>query len=107
MYRLVFYVPDSYLESVKSALYSKGAGSIGKYDHCCFQVRGEGEFRPLEGSNPYIGNTGEVQKAPEIRVEMVCSDERVREALNALVEAHPYEEPAYSACRIKTLNDLG
>ncbi|HEY8939075.1 MAG TPA: NGG1p interacting factor NIF3 [Cellvibrio sp.] len=95
MYKLVFFVPESHLEQVKTAVFSAGAGRIGNYDQCCWQVQGSGQFRPLAGANPYIGNSGQLETLPEYRVEMVCADEFIQAAVAALRAAHPYEEPAF------------
>lgn len=96
MYRISFYVPPSAAESVKNAMFETGAGKIGNYDCCCWESVGKGQFRPLEGSNPHIGEIGIVEKVTELKVEMVCDDRVLDSALNALVAAHPYEEPAYN-----------
>lgn len=100
MYKLCVYIPESHLEQVKQALFTAGAGCIGDYDSCCFQLKGTGQFRPLAGSQPFIGQAGEVEQVVEYRVEMVCADERVDAALAALREAHPYEEPAFDLWRL-------
>ncbi|AMX02970.1 Nif3-like dinuclear metal center hexameric protein [Microbulbifer thermotolerans] len=100
MYKLCVYIPESHLEVVKQALFAAGAGRIGDYDHCCWQVKGCGQFRPLDGSQPYIGQTGEVEQVTEYRVEMVCADDLVDAALAALRQAHPYEEPAFDLWRL-------
>ena len=95
MYKLCFYVPGSHLESVKAAVFTAGAGRIGDYDNCCWQVQGKGQFRPLAGSDPYLGRQGEVEQVDEYRVEMVCAAQYVKAAVAALQQAHPYEEPAW------------
>ncbi len=102
MYKLGIYVPESHLEAVKAAAFAAGAGRIGDYDSCCWQVAGQGQFRPLQGSQPYLGQQGEVECVAEYRVEMVCSDERVKAALQAMIDAHPYEEPAWDAVQLVT-----
>ncbi len=61
MYTLCFYVPESTLEDVKSAVFAAGAGRIGNYEQCCWQVEGQGQFRPLAGSDPAIGEQGELE----------------------------------------------
>ncbi len=103
MYKLVVYVPESHLEAVKSALFSAGAGRMGDYDSCAWQVLGQGQFRPLEGSQPYLGQQGKVEYVPEYRVELVCADECINDVLSALRRAHPYEEPAYDVWRLMDL----
>ncbi|ARU57539.1 hypothetical protein OLMES_3509 [Oleiphilus messinensis] len=101
MYKIVVYVPEENLDEVKNALFSSGAGKIGEYDKCCWQVKGVGQFRPLSGSNPYIGSQGEIEKVSEYRVELVCSDELIKPAILAMKKAHPYEEPAYDVWRLE------
>lgn len=95
MYKLVFFVPESHLEIVKAAVFAAGAGKIGNYDQCCWQVLGQGQFRPLSGANPHIGKADELACLPEYRVELVCADEYIRATIEALRAAHPYEEPAF------------
>lgn len=95
MYKLVFYVPDSHLELVKFAVFAAGAGRIGNYDQCCWQVPGVGQFRPLPGSQAFIGELNQLEQLYEYRVEMVCADAFIKAAVAALRQAHPYEEPAF------------
>lgn len=101
MYKLSFFVPDENLEQVKAAVFETGAGRIGNYDCCCWQVLGQGQFRPLEGSDPHIGQQGDIETVEEWKVELVCSDELIRQAVDAMKSAHPYEEPAYDVWRLE------
>lgn len=101
MYKLVFFVPETHLEEVKRAVFGSGAGKIGHYDSCCWQTLGRGQFRPLDGAAPYIGQQGQVEVVAEYRVELVCSDTCIAEAVTALKAAHPYEEPAYDVCMLE------
>jgi hypothetical protein len=101
MFKLVFFVPASHVESVKSAVFAAGAGRIGDYDYCAWQVLGEGQFRPLAGSKPFIGSQDVLEKVSEYRVELVCADEHIAGAVAALRAAHPYEEPAFDVTRLE------
>ncbi len=103
MYKICFYVPENAVEIVKNALFSAGAGRIGNYDSCCWQVLGTGQFRPLENSKPAIGQTGKVEAVSEYRVEMVCEDKLIKSVVEALRESHPYEEPAYDVLKLEDL----
>ncbi len=94
MYKLCFYVPESHLESVKKAVFAAGAGRIGAYDSCSWQALGQGQFRPLQGSNPFIGQAGSIEQVAEWKVEMVVADELIHDSVKALKQAHPYETPA-------------
>lgn len=100
MYKLCFYVPESHLEPVKQAVFSAGGGQMGDYDSCCWQVLGQGQFRPRQGANPFIGKMGELERVAEYRVELVCRDELIREVVAALRAAHPYEEPAFDVWQL-------
>lgn len=100
MYKLGFYVPESHLETVKQALFEVGAGRIGNYDSCCWQTLGRGQYRPLDGSQPYYGQQGSVETIGEYRVELVCDDHLLQAAVAALRLAHPYEEPAYDVVEL-------
>jgi hypothetical protein len=102
MYKLCFYVPGSHLEAVKTAVFAAGAARIGDYDSCCWQVLGQGQFRPLDGSKPFLGQQGEVEVVAEYRVEMVCEKAFVRAAVAALIEEHPYETPAWDVVALVT-----
>lgn len=100
MYKLCFFVPESHREAVKSTLFAAGAGKIGDYDCCAWQTLGEGQFRPLAGSQPFIGEADQIERVAEWKVEMVCADELIKPVIAALKQAHPYEEPAYDVWRL-------
>ncbi|WP_372739035.1 NGG1p interacting factor NIF3 [Neptunomonas sp.] len=100
MYQLVFYVPESHREAVKTALFAQGAGRIGDYDSCCWQVQGQGQFRPMEGSQPFIGKRGQLEKIAEWKVEMVCEDHLIKAVVKTLKAVHPFEEVAYRVYRL-------
>ena len=95
MFQLCFYVPETHVEIVKQAVFSAGAGKIGNYEHCAWQTLGQGQFKPTAGSTPYLGSQGELETIPEFRVEMVCDESRIKAVIEALIESHPFEEPAF------------
>ena len=101
MYKLCFFVPASHADVVKSAVFAAGGGRIGDYDHCAWQVLGLGQFRPLDGSQPFIGEAGQVEQVEEWKVELVVADELIRGVVNALKQSHPYETPAYEVWRLE------
>ena len=100
--KLVTFCPDIHLSDgsyvpdvVRSALFNAGAGYIGNYDSCSFNIPGEGTFRGLEGTDPFIGTKGELTSQKEIRVEIVFPAYNQVRVLEALLSSHPYEEVAY------------
>ncbi|MBF2719028.1 NGG1p interacting factor NIF3 [Psychrobacter sp. NG254] len=100
MYKLTVFIPDEALDKVKSALFTAGAGSIGDYEQCCWQVQGVGQFMPLAGSNPHIGKHDSLERVNEWRVEMVVDAAFITAAITALKAAHPYETPAYDVIEV-------
>jgi len=103
MYTLIFYVPPSHLEVVKQAAFAAGAGCVGNYEQCAWQVLGEGQFMPLKGSSAFIGEVNRLEKVMEYRVEMDCGEDAIHAVVTALKKAHPYEEPAYTVVRCELL----
>lgn len=93
--KLVVFVPAGHADAVREALGGAGAGWIGNYSDCTFNLRGTGTFRPGEGTNPFIGTRGELEKVDEVRVETIVKKEEIGRVLQAMLEAHPYEEVAY------------
>ena len=100
MFKVCFFVPEKYLELVKVAMFHAGAGKIGQYDSCCWQTEGVGQFRPLSGSQPFLGEVGDLTRVKEFKVEMVCEDACIEELVNALKASHPYETPAYEVFKV-------
>ncbi len=100
MFKLSFYVPESHLEVIKTALFRIGVGKIANYDSCSWQALGQGQFRALKGSKPFLGQEGELETVAEYKVEMVCEDALIKTAVTTLITAHPYEEPAYDVVKL-------
>ncbi|KAH8902290.1 hypothetical protein BR93DRAFT_258042 [Coniochaeta sp. PMI_546] len=104
-FRLVFHVPTSHLAVTKAAVFSAGAGRFpgpGNYTECCFTVLGTGQFRPGDAANPHLGKVGELEEVQEASVETLCvGEDVVRKAVEALKNAHPYEEPSYSVFKME------
>lgn len=93
--KLVTFCPHEHVEKVRKAMFDAGAGHIGNYDSCSYNLEGYGTFRALEGSNPFVGEKGQIHKEPETRIEVILPDWAEKNVINAMIEAHPYEEPAY------------
>ena len=93
--KLVTYIPASHFEQVRRAVFEAGAGHIGNYDSCGYSVEGKGTFRALGGAQPFVGQHGELHTEPEIRFETVFPTHFNRQVVTALLNSHPYEEPAY------------
>jgi len=95
LYKVVIYVPESHRSNVMDAMSDAGAGHIGNYSHCTFQTKGQGTFKPLQGTNPYIGTQDELEFVDEVKIESIAEEDILNKVVNSMVEAHPYEEAAY------------
>ncbi|WP_134700167.1 Nif3-like dinuclear metal center hexameric protein [Ammoniphilus sp. YIM 78166] len=93
--KLVVFVPVSHHDQVLQAIAEAGAGWIGKYSHCTFNMEGTGTFMPRDGAQPFIGREGELEKVEEVRLETIISSDLQNRVVKAMLKAHPYEEVAY------------
>jgi dinuclear metal center YbgI/SA1388 family protein len=100
--KLVTFVPLAHVEAVQAAVFAQGAGKIGNYDECSFQVEGTGEFRGNEDSKPFVGEKGARHREAEIRFETIVPAHTVSRVLAALIKAHPYKEPAWDLIPLST-----
>lgn len=95
LYKLTTFCPNEYRNHVLEAMWAAGAGSIGNYDDCSFQLQGIGTYRPTSQANPFQGERGVLEEAPEVRLEVLVPLHAKNAVLRALRKAHPYEEIAY------------
>ncbi|MBI3193957.1 MAG: Nif3-like dinuclear metal center hexameric protein, partial [Ignavibacteriae bacterium] len=93
--KIIVFVPLTHIDGVLQAMSKAGAGAIGKYDSCSFQLQGTGTFRGLNGAKPFIGTSGKTERVEEIRLEMVVYSWNVKSVVRAMKASHPYEEVAY------------
>jgi dinuclear metal center YbgI/SA1388 family protein len=99
--KLVTYVPLEHFEKVRNALYEVGCGHIGNYDSCGFAIQGQGNFRPLEGATPFVGQVGNLETVDEVRLETLVVSGMESIAIETLKFAHPYEEVAYDLYQVE------
>ena len=95
LYKLVTFVPQAQAEEVRQTLFQAGCGHIGEYDSCSYNIQGEGTFRALDGAQPFCGEVGTLHTEPEVRIETIFPSFKKSAVVRALVQAHPYEEPAF------------
>ena len=101
LFQICFYVPVENCENVKRAMFDAGAGIVGDYQDCAWQTLGQGQFKPLDGSNPYLGKVNRLEKVEEFKVEMVCDQLYIEAVVQALKSSHPYEVPAFSVIKLE------
>ncbi|WP_287827237.1 Nif3-like dinuclear metal center hexameric protein [Bacteroides sp.] len=95
LYKLVTFVPQAQAEEVRQTLFQAGCGHIGEYDSCSYNIQGEGTFRALDGAQPFCGEVGTLHTESEVRIETIFPSFKKSAVVRALVQAHPYEEPAF------------
>lgn len=95
LYKLVVFVPKDHHEQVLKAMLNAGAGHIGNYSHCSFNLEGYGTFKPGEGTDPFIGTEGKLERVEEVRIETIVPHSLRSKVIQAMLKQHPYEEVAY------------
>lgn len=103
-FKICVFVPEGDVEKLSSALFNSGAGIIGNYENCSFRLKGEGTFKGNEKALPAIGKKGNLEKVNEIRLELIVDLWNLKNAINAIKEFHPYEEPAFDIYPLKNKN---
>ena len=94
-HKLVWFVPREALESTRDAVFRAGAGRIGDYERCSWYTAGTGTFLARKGATPSVGEVGREERVAELRVETVVPADVLSEVVQALRDAHPYEEVAF------------
>ncbi|MBK6408186.1 MAG: Nif3-like dinuclear metal center hexameric protein [Flavobacteriales bacterium] len=102
--KLAVFVPREHADTVRDAMFAVGAGHVGAYDECSFNVEGTGTFRAGESARPFVGTKGERHGEAEVRVEVLCPATREQAVVEALRAAHPYEEVAYDLYPLANLH---
>jgi len=101
--KLVWFVPEEALDATRDAVFGAGGGTIGDYERCSWYTAGTGTFLAREGASPAVGGVGQGERVAEYRVEVVVPEDSVAAAVEALREAHPYEEVAFDLYPLHTL----
>jgi len=102
--KLTTYIPSAEAEKLRSALFNSGAGNIGNYGHCSFNTEGVGTFNANENANPTTGKKGETHSEKETQIQITFAKHKQNAVLQALFEAHPYEEVAYEITTLENTN---
>lgn len=103
MYKLNYFVPKDSKEKTKQALFNIGVGRYDNYEHCSWETLGQGQFKPVKNANPHLGELDKLEKVDEYKVELICSNELIKKAIETLKEVHPYEEVAYEVFKMEDL----
>ena len=104
LYKLITYIPEKYADSVRESLFEAGAGEIGNYSSCSYNVEGYGTFKANGGANPFVGSKKEVHQEKEIRTEVISPVHLKSKVISTLLKNHPYEEPAFDIIPLANTN---
>jgi dinuclear metal center YbgI/SA1388 family protein len=103
-FKISVFVPENKIEEVAQAVFNAGGGVVGEYENCSFRTEGTGTFFGSDESNPAVGVKGKLQKVKEIKLEVLVNSWKINEVIFAMLNAHPYEEPAYDIYPLKNKN---
>lgn len=104
-YKINVYVPRDFEARVKTAMFDYGGGQVDTYDSCAYTLKGQGQFRALEGADPFVGDVNTLTHTEETKIEMAVAGHKIKAVEAAMLQAHPYQVPAYDI--IKTQRPHG
>lgn len=103
LYKIETYLPKEALDKIRSALYELGLGKVGKYDCCLSWYEVNSSWKPIDGAKPYLGTVGEIEFAPEYKLEFQCKESDLTAAVSAIKSNHPYEEVCINVIPLKNI----
>lgn len=107
LFKVATYVPSAHAVAVREAMFSAGAGKIGAYSNCSYNLTGIGTFKAQEGCNPFVGKINEEHSEEEVKIETIVPKAKLNATINAILSVHPYEEPAYDIFPTKNTFSVG
>lgn len=102
--KLTVFTPPEYLNEISGAIFEAGGGVIGEYGKCSYRLKGQGTFEGSENTNPAYGEKMNFETVDEYRLEVVLDEWKLNKVTKAMLDAHPYEEPAYDIYPLKNPN---
>lgn len=102
--KLTTYVPVENALDLKQHLFAAGAGEIGDYSSCSFEVSGTGSYKAGENANPTKGTIGKIHYEVESLISVVFTKSAETKVVEELLEHHPYEEVAYEVQTLDNTN---
>lgn len=105
-FKIEVYIPYNFTDKIREALNDIGIGKVGNYDNCICVSEVKGIFRPLKGSDPYLGFEDRLCEVLENKVETICKKEDVKRVVKTIEEVHPYDEPLINIIPLLDIEDL-
>lgn len=100
LFKIQTYCPKDAADKVRMAIGDGGGGKLGNYSHCVFMSTGHSYFLPLEGADPAIGEVGKMERVEEVKIEFICEKDKLKQVVEAIKKAHPYEEVAIDVIQL-------
>lgn len=104
--KIAVFTPIAYADKLRDAMFKAGAGHVGNYDNCSYNIEGKGSFRGNDSTNQFVGEKGKIHFEDEIKIEMIYPEYLERNIVNSILEVHPYEEVAYDIIKLDNENKL-
>lgn len=105
MLKIFVFAPDdesTIIQIIKAAAQA-GAGEVGNYSECAFVTRGTGQWKSEPGSKPKVGVVGELSQEPQVKIEMICPEEKIDSVISSVKKIHPFEEPEINVVKLLDL----
>lgn len=106
MFKVEVYVPYNFTDKIRRALNDIGVCKVGNYDNCILVTKVKGMFRPLEGSNPYLGHENELCEVLENKIETICDKENLKNIIKVIKDVHPYDQPLINAIPLLDIDEI-
>lgn len=105
--KISVFVPNEFANIVREEMFLAGAGKIGNYDSCSYNIEGFGSYRANENANPFLGEIGKLHFEKETKIEMILQKHNEQAVISAMIKAHPYEEVAFDLIQLKNNSNIG
>ncbi len=108
MYKFFVFVPrdQKIIRTIIDAAAKAGAGKIGKYNKCSFITEGIGTWEAEKDAHPTVGEVGKIENIEEVKIEMQCPDDSIKQVVEAVKKVHPYEEVVIDVVKLEMLNQV-
>jgi len=104
--KIVISSPPTHTKQLLEVIGKNGGGALGEYTYCSFTTEGIGRFKPSDNANPYIGTAGVFEEVKEDKIEFICTRDKAKKIIQAIKQAHPYEEVALDIYPLLDENEL-
>ncbi|PHK49746.1 Nif3-like dinuclear metal center hexameric protein [Staphylococcus edaphicus] len=94
-YKVQVFIPKDHLSGFKHKLSEAGLAEEGDYQYCFFESQGNGQFKPIDGADPHIGELNQITTVAEYKLEFMIDEDQKQLAQQLIMKYHPYETPVF------------